>query len=123
MEPLYTFFVALQDVEPDMGHTQFIPKTHTEAAHLLWNACEKSESNKFKLLQGQKVVQSQLKTGDASVFDSRILHCGRENASNKVRILAYFTLSRQHDWPLPNGLHGSNSMREEDRWKFTLDKL
>lgn len=123
MEPLYTVFIALQDVEEGMGHTVFIPKTHTAAAHGLWNACEKSETNKIKFLAGQKVAQSQLKIGDCSIFDSRILHCGRENSSEKTRVLFYFTISRQHSWPLPNGLHGSNSMREEDRWIYTLGKL
>ena len=123
MEPLYTVFIALQDVEEGMGHTVFIPKTHTAAAHGLWNACEKSETNKIKFLAGQKVSQSQLKVGDCSIFDSRILHCGRENKSEKTRVLFYFTISRQHSWPLPNGLHGSNSMRQEDRWIYTLDKL
>ena len=28
MAPLYTFFMALQDVEDDMGHTLFLPATH-----------------------------------------------------------------------------------------------
>eukprot|EP00854_Cymbomonas_tetramitiformis_P028665 gene28665-35564_t len=37
MAPLYTFFIALQDVEDDMGHTTFLLQTHTENAHALWN--------------------------------------------------------------------------------------
>lgn len=123
MEPLYTCFIALQDVEETMGHTVYIPKTHTPAAHTLWNACERSEGNKMKFLASQKVVQSNLQTGDCSIFDSRVLHCGRENSSLKRRVLFYVTLSRQQNWPLPNGLHGSNSVREEDRWKYTLDQL
>lgn len=121
MEPLYTFFIALQDVEDGMGHTVFMPKTHTPAAHLLWNAGD--AAGKMKFLGLQKVVQSQLSTGDCSVFDSRVLHCGRENSSSKRRVLFYFTVSRQQDWPLPNGLHGSNSMRIEDRWRYTLDQF
>ena len=32
--PLYTFFVALQDVESNMGHTTFLPRTHCVQA--LW---------------------------------------------------------------------------------------
>ena len=121
MEPLYTFFIALQDVEDGMGHTVFIPKTHTPEAHLLWNAGD--AVGKMKFLGLQKVVQSKLQMGDCSAFDSRVLHCGRENSSDKRRVLFYFTISRQHDWPLPNGLHGSNSMRVEDRWKYTLDQF
>lgn len=55
-----------------------------------------------------------------AVFDSRLLHCGRENSSNKRRVLFYFTVSAQHEWPLPNGKHGSNSIRAEDFGKWTL---
>jgi len=121
MEPLYTFFIALQDVEDDMGHTVFMPKTHTPEAHLLWNAGD--AAGKMKFLGLQKVVQSRLSCGDVSAFDSRVLHCGRENSSAKRRVLFYFTVSRQQDWPLPNGLHGSNSMRKEDRWRYTIDQF
>jgi hypothetical protein len=49
------------------------------------------------------------------VFDSRLLHCGCANESDKPRALFYVTLSRDADWPLPGGLHGSNSIRAEDR--------
>jgi hypothetical protein len=120
MEPLYTFFVALQDVEDDMGHTVFLPRTHTADAHLLWN---KPQKQKEAFLSVHKAVQSGLKIGDCSVFDSRILHCGRANTSDKRRILFYFTLSAQRDWPLPDGLHGSNSIRAEDRGKWTVEDL
>jgi len=36
----------------------------------------------------------------------RLLHCGDANSSSKRRVLFYFTLSKQQNWPLPNGLHG-----------------
>ena len=120
MLPLYTIFVALQDVEEGMGHTVYLPRTHTESAHLLWNACERSENNKMAFLAKQKAVQSALKIGDCAIFDSRVLHAGRENSSDKRRILFYVTISRQPNWPLPDGLHGSNSIRQEDRWKWKL---
>jgi len=120
MEPLYTFFIALQDVEDDMGHTVFLPKTHTPAAHLIWNTTQKQKENFIKI---NKAVQSKLRTGETALFDSRVLHCGRENTSQKRRVLFYFTLSRQQDWPLPNGLHGSNSVRREDRWRWRLCDL
>lgn len=117
MEPLYTIFIALQDVEDDMGHTQFLLQTHTPAAHLLWNV---DQNKKEKFLLQQNVVQSGMKKGDVTIFDSRILHCGCANSSKKRRVIAYYTLSKQHRWPLPEGLHGSNSIREEDRWQYQL---
>ena len=117
MEPLYTIFIALQDVEDAMGHTQFLPQTHTAAAHLLWNV---DQRKKESFLAKQTVVQSALKKGDVSIFDSRILHCGLANSSRKRRILAYLTVSKQQRWPLPDGLHGSNSVRKEDRYRYQI---
>ena len=66
------------------------------------------------------VVMSQLKKGDVSIFDSRLLHCGMENTSLDRRLLFYFTVSEQKEWPLPNGLHGSNSILREDKGKYTV---
>ena len=123
MEPLYTFFVALQDVEDGMGHTQFLPQTHTAQAHGLWNAAGKSERLKDAFITAQPAVQSRLRKGDVAIFDSRVLHCGCSNDSAKRRILFYFTLSRGQRWPLPDGLHGSNSVRAEDRWRWRLCDL
>ena len=61
-------------------------------------------------------MQSNLKKGDVSIFDSRLLHCGMANKSDKRRVLFYFTLSKQHYWPLQGGLHGANSIRSKDRY-------
>lgn len=120
MAPLYTIFVALQDVEDSMGHTQFLPYTHTADTHLLWNAANKSAQLKERFISLQPAFQSALTTGDTAVFDSRILHCGCANDSQKTRALFYLTFSRDAEWPLPGGLHGSNSIRAEDlrRWKL-----
>ena len=123
MAPLYTFFVALQDVEDGMGHTQFLPHTHTPDAHLLWNAAAKSERLKDRFIAAQAAVQSSLKCGDVAAFDSRVLHCGCANDSQKRRVLFYITVSRDAVWPLPDGLHGSNSIRAEDLRRWTLPDL
>ena len=123
MAPLYTFFMALQDVEDGMGHTQFLPYTHTPGAHELWNLGSKSERLKERFIAAQPAVSSALRTGDAAVFDSRVLHCGCANESQKRRVLLYITLSSAQRWPLPNGLHGSNSVRAADRWQWRLADL
>ena len=75
---------------------------------------------KDRFIAMQPAVQSALRTGDVACFDSRVLHCGCANDSSKPRALFYVTLSRQAEWPLPDGLHGSNSIRAEDlrRWKL-----
>jgi ectoine hydroxylase-related dioxygenase (phytanoyl-CoA dioxygenase family) len=120
MEPLFTFFIALQDVDDDMGHTVFLPRTHTPDAHLLWN---KPQKQKEAFISVHKAAQSKLRLGDCAAFDSRILHCGSANTSAKRRVLFYFTLSAQREWPLPDGLHGSNSIRPEDKGAWLVSDL
>mmetsp|Transcript_19934 Transcript_19934/g.63411 ORF Transcript_19934/g.63411 Transcript_19934/m.63411 type:complete len:374 (-) Transcript_19934:172-1293(-) len=120
VEPLYTFFVALQDVEDNMGHTTFLPQTQTADAHLMWNSSPKA---KEKFIEANPAVISSLKKGDVAIFDSRLLHCGCANTSDKRRVLFYFTASSMQRWPLPGGLHGSNSRRPEDAWKWQLKDL
>lgn len=102
---------------------QFLPYTHTADAHLLWNAAGKSERMKERFISLQPAMQSALATGDTAVFDSRLLHCGCANKSQKPRALFYVTFSRDAEWPLPDGLHGSNSIRAEDLRRWTLPKL
>ncbi|KAJ1637239.1 hypothetical protein T492DRAFT_586859 [Pavlovales sp. CCMP2436] len=118
METLVTFFVALQDVEEDMGHTVFLPKTHTPDAHLLWN---KPQKQKEAFIGLHKAVESKLGKGDSLAFDSRLLHCGRENTSHKKRVLFYFTLSAQAEWPLPERRHGPLSMLKNEigAWRIS----
>jgi len=120
MKPLYTLFFALQDITDDMGHTTYLPRTHTERAHELWNTTPKQ---KEAFIAAQPAVISSLNKGDVAIFDSRLLHCGGANISNKRRVLFYFTVSEDQRWPLPNGLHGSNSVRSADRWQWRLCDL
>mmetsp|Transcript_47854 Transcript_47854/g.95782 ORF Transcript_47854/g.95782 Transcript_47854/m.95782 type:complete len:192 (+) Transcript_47854:94-669(+) len=120
MKPLYTFFIALQDVEDNMGHTTFLPRTQTLDAHNLWNLGQKQKEN---LISSLPAVQSNLKTGDVAIFDSRLLHAGGANSSQKRRVLFYFTVSAQHEWPLPDGLHGSNSIRAQDKGRWCVKDM
>lgn len=108
---------------PSPSHQQFLPYTHTPDAHLLWNAAAKSAQLKERFISLQPAMQSALRTGDTAVFDSRLLHLGCANESLKTRVLFYVTLSRDRQWPLPNGLHGSNSIRAEDLRRWTLPDL
>jgi len=78
MKPLYTVFVALQDITEDMGNTIFYPRTHTEESHKMWNLSQrKADTPTF--LSGQPAMRSSLKKGDVSIFDSRLLHAGMAN--------------------------------------------
>lgn len=128
--PLYTFFVALQDVKDDMGHTTYLPKTHTKAAHDIFNAGIKQKED---LISCIPPVRTSLKQGDVVIFDSRVLHCGGANTSDmrtvqvqegeagERRVLFYFTLtSGDTERYNPNPSRGMGSIRLQDRMRLNI---
>lgn len=88
---LFTAFVALQDVDRDMGPTRFVPETHMNSAHRRFSA------DKSGFLNTVTSSLALLKAGDAVLYDSRVLHCGTGNISKKPRYLLVVTLRHQHD--------------------------
>jgi ectoine hydroxylase-related dioxygenase (phytanoyl-CoA dioxygenase family) len=85
---LYTAFVALQDVDADMGPTVFLPRTHCGAEmHAAFNG----DATKADFLRSREYRHAVLKKGDVALMDSRVLHCGGANSSGR-RALLYFTL-------------------------------
>ena len=87
---LYTCFIALQDVELDMGPTTWYLNTHTKEAHETFKAGGEDKDN---LLANTPAVLGTLKKGSCAIFDSRCLHCGTSNQSAKdlSRALFYFS--------------------------------
>lgn len=117
VEPLYTFFIALQNVDDDMGHTTYLPQTQIKEAHDIFNGPQKQ---KEELIANAKCVRSNLKIGDAAIFDSRVLHFGGANTSQKRRILFYFTFTAGDvEKNNPNPARGMGSIRIEDQRKFS----
>jgi len=91
-------FIALQDIDEDMGPTVFIPNTHQEyEAHVALQAREpapgsySSMTDRERLLQGSPNHVATLSSGDAIMFDSRVLHCGTANTSIRRRVIFYFS--------------------------------
>lgn len=82
---LFTAFVALQDVTSEMGPTIFLPGTNTQVAH------RRLQAEPGVFLAGRERVVAVLGAGDAVVYDSRVLHCGGANKSEKTRALMYLT--------------------------------
>jgi ectoine hydroxylase-related dioxygenase (phytanoyl-CoA dioxygenase family) len=94
---LYTCFVALQDITLDMGPTTFLPRTHNPAMHDKFADETKPIDGtgscfpKDDLLQTQPSVVGLLPKGSCAIYDSRLLHCGGANISQKSRALFYFS--------------------------------
>lgn len=101
--PLWTCFVALQDVAPDMGGTVFLPRSHTAERHALLKQRTTHDETK-QWLQTSTYYRADLRAGDCVVMDARTLHYGGANLSasttNSRRVLLYFTIR--------NPLHASN---------------
>ena len=76
--PIYTTFVALQDVTDAMGPTTIIPGTHNLPAHE--ELCGIEEDTHRALLLERPSFDATMRKGDAVIFDSRTLHCGGENS-------------------------------------------
>ena len=86
---LYTCFIALQDVTLDMGPTTWLPRTNTMDAHEVFRGQSGKEKDDF--INKTPAVLGTLSKGSAAVFDSRTLHCGTANRSDKSRALFYFS--------------------------------
>lgn len=92
-----TAFVALQDVDEEMGPTVFLPRSQSAEAHAAFYADDASGSTtKAELLRTAPQALGLLRTGDASLFDSRLLHAGGANRSPRRRVLFYFSFKV---WP------------------------
>ena len=85
-----TAFVALQDVDEEMGPTVFLPRSQRAEAHAAFYADDASVA-KSELLRTAPQALGLLRTGDASLFDSRLLHAGGANTSPRRRVLFYFS--------------------------------
>lgn len=88
---LFTAFVALQDVEATMGPTLFVLGTHKDpTAHAL---AEADPTSRAAFLGAATPYLAHLRIGQASLYDSRLLHAATPNThpSNTVRVLFYLT--------------------------------
>jgi len=87
--PLYVIFLALQDVDENMGPTTFLLKTHTKKENAIFN----DYSQKDEQLSRADSRIATLKKGDAVLFDARILHCGNANDAEKGSNRVLFNFS------------------------------
>jgi ectoine hydroxylase-related dioxygenase (phytanoyl-CoA dioxygenase family) len=143
---LYTCFVALQDIDENMGPTVWLPRTHTKEMHAQFqdespllppNDVENNADNnaddemmmirpktrKDLLLQQQPAVLGTLPQGCCGIFDSRLLHCGGANTapSGTSRALFYCTFRNPRVDHFRVGNPGS--IRRDLIGKFTIDEM
>ena len=76
--PLFSLFVALQDVSPEMGPTSFVLRTHDAASHAAFPAGPVTDSAR-RLLRGAHALDAPMRKGDAALYDARLLHAGGRN--------------------------------------------
>lgn len=81
-------FVALQDVDEEMGPTIFLPGTHADKrAH----AAIKSPSKKAQLLRNGPIRLGTMPAGACTLYDGHLLHAGGANESPRCRWLLNVT--------------------------------
>jgi hypothetical protein len=83
--PLYTVFIALQDISADMGPTVFIPASNTVDMH------KEFRLRRHQWLSDSEYSHALLRKGDCVIMDSRTFHCASANSGGRRRLL-YFTL-------------------------------
>ena len=99
-----TAFVALQPIDATMGPTSFIPSSQTAEAHEAFNCAEDGGKRKLELLRSRPAYRGTLGTGDATLFDSRVIHCGGANISSRRRVLFYVSFRAQKAKAPPGSL-------------------
>ena len=97
-----TAFVALQPIDETMGPTRFLPASHTAEDHAAFNARDDDGAAMLTLLRSRPCDSGLLGQGDATLFDSRLLHCGTANVSPRRRVLFYASF-RARDAKAPPG--------------------
>jgi hypothetical protein len=88
--PLYTCFVALQDIDLEMGPTRVLPGSHNEKSHR--DLRDKSDRGAtIRKAADASGCHMGCRAGDAFLMDSRLWHRGGRNSSKHRRRLLYVT--------------------------------
>ncbi|KAL3936173.1 MAG: hypothetical protein SGBAC_008455 [Bacillariaceae sp.] len=121
---LYTCFIALQDIELNMGPTTWMPETHDsqEIHHQFQDETKPSGaavSPKDQLLLSKPTVLGTMSKGSCAIYDSRLLHAGGANTSDKSRAILYCTFQN----PKVTNLGNPGSIRKNLIGQWTLQKL
>ena len=136
---LHTAFVALQPVTRSLGPTRFVPRTHSDP--VAYEAvCAKGDVTGLvggvDVAAGADSVLSYvgiLSTGDAQMYDGRILHCGGPNTDDDATARAagatdglrvqFYTTFRHADREDAEGNPAARSLLTRYSGRVTLGML
>ncbi|GMH55518.1 hypothetical protein TrLO_g4767 [Triparma laevis f. longispina] len=115
---IVTCFVALQNINLNMGPTIFLPGTHKQG----WKELLDDEDSRDDMITGRPSSLSLLNLGEVSIFDGRILHAGSANESEERRAIFYFSFRSPYFNPASGTSQGSlcKELREEG---LTLEEV
>ena len=118
-----TAFVALQLIDESMGPTTFLPSSHCEADHSTFNLKGDGGEEAFlAMLRSRCTYRGMLASGDATLFDSRVLHCGGANTSPRRRVLFYASFrAREAKAPPGTLLYDLRERHSLSEWLVDVD--
>ena len=111
--PLYSLFIALQDVIPEMGPTCFVLGTQDKASHDAFPVTKWNEEQ-FARLAKSRCCDAELRKGDAVLYDARTFHQGGANEYGR-RALMTLTFLKP---PIPDAPTRRNAGAE---WSIRSD--
>ena len=127
--PLYAAFVALQDVDIEMGPTVYLPGTHTKEEHTAFyggdldrgrdTTGQRQSPIAEEYLASKEVKLGLLKKGDVALYNQQVLHCGSANDSDRIRRQFYISVRD----PTVKGVAARPSIRPAFRGKITLGEM
>ena len=128
--PLFAAFVALQDVDAEMGPTVYLPGTHTKDEHTAFYGGDLARGRdtvgtrttpiQEDYLASKNVKLGLLKKGDVALYNQQVLHCGSANESTD-RVRRQFYISVRD--PTVKGVAARPSIRPALRGKLTLGQV
>lgn len=105
----YTAFIALQDIDEEMGPTVYLPGTQTEEAHNAFfggdlsvaadNSGIRRPPPNEEFLRSRPVKLGLLKAGDLALYNQQTLHCGSANESPRTRHIFYISVKNPLSQP------------------------
>eukprot|EP00967_Tisochrysis_lutea_P089089 scaffold126678_cov31-Tisochrysis_lutea.AAC.4 len=84
---LFSTFIAVQAITKSMGPTRFVIGSHTANAHQAFD----DQGIQYISHISDSAALGLLQTGEATLYDGRILHCGGPNSSQEMRVMFYLT--------------------------------